>query len=85
MVTQQALRFHHALQYPSCHRVLLPYFVTSYFLHYSFSIKSLSMHIMGYNFLSKTHALFDLCRMIRSAAASLSPFLIEIRMRLDRT
>ena len=37
-------------------------------------------YIMGYNFLSKTHALFDLRRMIRSAAASLSPFLIETLM-----
>jgi hypothetical protein len=34
-------------------------------------------YIMGYNFLSKTHALFGLCRMIRTAAASVSPFLIK--------
>ena len=34
-------------------------------------------YIMGYNFLSKTHALFGLRRMIRTAAASLSPFLIK--------
>ena len=37
-------------------------------------------YIMGYNFLSKTHALFGLGRMIRTAAASLSPFLIETPM-----
>ena len=37
-------------------------------------------YIMGYNFLSKTHALFGLRRMIRTAAASLSPFLIETPM-----
>ena len=34
-------------------------------------------YIMGYNFLSKTHTLFGLLRMIRTAAASLSPFLIK--------
>jgi hypothetical protein len=37
-------------------------------------------YIMSYNFLSKTHALFGLRRMIRTAAASLSPFLIETPM-----
>ena len=36
-------------------------------------------YIMGYNFLSKTYALFGLRRMLRSAAASLSPFLMETR------
>jgi len=37
-------------------------------------------YIMVYNFLSKTHTLFGLSRMIRSAVASLSPFLIETLM-----
>ena len=37
-------------------------------------------YIMGYNFVSKTHTLFGLRRMIRRAAASLSPFLIETLM-----
>jgi len=34
-------------------------------------------YIMVYNFLSKTHALFGLRRIIRTAAASISPFLIK--------
>ena len=37
-------------------------------------------YIMVYNFLSKTHTLFGLSRMIWSAVASLSPFLIETLM-----
>jgi hypothetical protein len=37
-------------------------------------------YIMVYNFLSKIHTLFGLSRMIRSAVASLSPFLIETLM-----
>ena len=36
--------------------------------------------IMGYNFLSKTHALFGLCRMIRSVSASTLPSSIESHM-----